>query len=191
MRWGWILASCTVVGCSSSSAPAGGSSDAGVDVGTQSDAPRVPTHHRPTAITCDDSPPPEDCAGGCPGGCTAGTNGRCVHDSHICICVYDQCFTKSDCPADKSCACRTQAYGGHGSNVCIPSNCDVDADCGPPGYCSSTFDVTCGQPDSGIYCRTPKDTCVDDADCTKSAGGYCAYVPTTGHWSCNYATCAP
>ena len=115
-----------------------------------------------------------------------------MHDSHICVCRYDECQVASDCPAGSVCACHTTAYGADLANKCIPGNCDVDADCGPGGYCSTTKDITCGGPDSGVYCRTPKDTCVDDADCTAGGKtGYCAYVPATKHWSCNYALCTP
>jgi hypothetical protein len=58
----------------------------------------------------------------------------------------------------------------------VGSNCQVDSDCGPGGFCSpSRFDINSsvdaigvlggGMILSGYFCHTSEDYCVNDSDC--------------------------
>jgi hypothetical protein len=69
------------------------------------------------------------------------------------------------------------------ANLCVASDCRVDADCGANGACSPLIDQSgCGGNGiAGFYCRTPNDTCADDSDC---ATGVCGYDFTAKHWAC-------
>jgi len=92
----------------------------------------------------------------------------------------------TDCPAGNTCACHGSAYTGGAGNTCVPGNCRVDADCGTDGYCSPAYNThSCGGV-AGYYCHTPKDTCLDDSDCTSSQSGpqVCTYSTAAGHWAC-------
>jgi len=72
--------------------------------------------------------------------------------------------------------------------VCVPSNCQVDSDCGPQGYCSPSVGGYCGAFD-GYYCHTNGDTCVNAAtDCGDCASA-CVYAPTVGHFVCGGDEC--
>ena len=88
------------------------------------------------------------------------------------------------------CACGGGFWSDN--NVCLnDGNCRTDADCGEGGACSPTLG-DCGDYAGVVayYCHTPTDECVDDADCTGTAGrGYCAYNPAAGHWMCSDAQC--
>ena len=193
------LIACLAMGCSSATtAPAGPSQDAAgadsKDAPAGGDAGRVPAAHRAAAEPCPTDTTKADCSGGCAAACTDGANGRCMQGIHTCACRYDACVVAADCGPGKSCSCRTKVLDARGSNLCIDSNCDVDADCGSTttGYCSPTFDTVCGPFDGviGWYCHTPKDTCVDDAECTAGGKiGYCAFVKAKAHWECAYAVC--
>lgn len=166
--------------------------------------PREPLVHRATAGACPTTRAAANCNVSTGGAscaadseCTGGTNGRCVGNSHDgCSCSYDTCSTDGDCTADQLCACRNDwHYGPDGPNVCLPSNCRVDADCGVGGYCSPSLDPGCGAY-FGVTlwrCHTAKDKCVDDADCTNLDGGYgapfCGYSPELGYWACSTTQC--
>jgi hypothetical protein len=104
------------------------------------------------------------------------------------------------------------------ANSCqTTSNCRVDADCGPGGYCSpSQVNVFCFclspalcdkdsgyccigtdcSPDycacgdacgHGYYCHTLADDCVDDGDC--ETGDSCNYDTVVKRWTCGW--CMP
>jgi hypothetical protein len=120
--------------------------------------------------------------------CTAGVNGRCAEQGGgvlYCACTYDTCMHDTDCATGKTCACHGSPYAGGDGNTCMPGDCRVDADCGAGGYCSPSYDVSsCGSL-GGYYCHTPKDLCVDDADCQGTSGpAVCTYVTTSGRWEC-------
>jgi hypothetical protein len=67
----------------------------------------------------------------------------------------------------------------------------------PEGYCSRGTlgdrcnghgffcQLNCGL---GYFCRTPKDTCVDDMDCTNGAS--CVYDLDSQSWTCGSYACA-
>ena len=152
---------------------------------------RVPAHHRPVAVTCParevpDPPCPfaqpdasavlpncyrsSDCHEG-------GRAGHCVFSSGMtaCQCAYDVCSSDADCHGG-SCVCQSLYVG----NACVAGGCHVDADCGAGGHCSPNFDG-CGPALVGYECHTPKDECVDDADC---AFGYCGYDRSLKGWKC-------
>jgi len=117
-------------------------------------------------------------------------------------CSFDACLTDSDCPSHHVCACSSDYYGGNGeyhANVCVPSNCQVDSDCGATGYCSPTVDASCGSRSGvvGYYCHGADDDCTNDSDCSGAndggptqGPGYCAWQPTVGKWACSYGVCS-
>jgi hypothetical protein len=78
-------------------------------------------------------------------------------------------------------------------NQCLPGDCRTDADC-KGGYCSPTYDTTCGSYDGwvGFYCHGPSDDCTNDSDCVNAQGqgGYCAFGKEVGKWICAYGICA-
>lgn len=171
----------------------------------------VPTDHRATADACATtrgpgvtvdagSPGTTTGAGSCTSDadCTAGKNGRCMNEGrqiYAYACSYDECTTDSDCGGTNVCLC---ALAGNGSGSrsghrCLPSDCRVDSDCGSGGYCSPTYDTTCGSYDglAGYDCHTAADTCTSDAQCNDGGmAGYCAFQPTVNHWGCSYGFCA-
>lgn len=130
--------------------------------------------------------------------CTAGTNGRCLLsvtsfvDMRTCTCSYDTCTSDTDCTGGP---CHCSAGPRTDANACRPGNCQVDADCGPGGYCSPTrsgttvFQRANIIDAAGYYCHTAMDTCVDDSDCVQMAtwGSHCAYDLGKAAWTCrNY-----
>jgi hypothetical protein len=133
------------------------------------------------------------------GDCAAGLNGRCLESVAACVtaCSYDECATDSDCPGNVPCSCRSSASDS-APNACLSgSNCRIDADCGPGGYCSRgtlgdrcnghpfICQLNCGR---GYFCHNSKDTCVDDTDCTNS--GLCVYDLDSQSWTCSAGACA-
>lgn len=158
---------------------------------------REPLRHRVAAEACDNMRPPgfegepiegAECAQD--SDCVDGENGRCTAGRFI-YCSYDRCFADADCANGMGggvCGCEGAAFDD--SNVCLGGNCQVDADCGPQGFCSPTFGG-CGNY-SGVeayYCHTPDDECIDDADCMDMPEGYCAFAPERGLWACSYSHC--
>jgi hypothetical protein len=139
--------------------------------------------------------------------CTMGTNGRCLPPMSNAgyYCSYDECTTDDNCATAHLCACGTP-LGINGSdgmpmrsgNRCLPSNCRVDSDCGPGGYCSPTVDPGCGPRygTTGYYCHTASDACTTDAQCQDAGAtvgpgpGFCAYDPAAGQWACHYGFCS-
>lgn len=125
------------------------------------------------------------------GECTAGQNGRCGNNRENWTCSYDECFNDSECTSGGPCACGGR-YGPEGPNTCMDGNCRIDADCGAGGYCSPTLG-DCGDYSGiiGYYCRTPRDTCVNDSECVdpERGEGYCMYRPELAHWQCGYGQC--
>lgn len=155
-------------------------------------SPRVPAEHRPTAVLCAEVRPASDPVnvqyGDCKqhADCTNGSNGRCVsgigYMSNRFYCVYDQCATDSDCDAGKVCYCTAS----EAARCLSVGNCQTDADCGGGGYgyCSPSNGWDCGgyHTIDSYHCHTPKDTCIDDSDCT--GRDYCDYDPVDGRWEC-------
>ena len=98
----------------------------------------------------------------------------------------DNCTSDSDCPSQTDCLCDYNVGGAGGSgsmNLCLPSNCRSDADCGPGGFCSPSVYQRCARI-NGYFCHGPGDECGIDADC---ASGRCAFASEVGHWICAYA----
>jgi hypothetical protein len=125
--------------------------------------------------------------------CTQGNNGRCSHPDltpAICVtaCSYDECFSDTDCPAKTPCACRQSATDST-ANTCVGgSQCRIDSDCGPGGYCSPSAGFGAFQCGIAYFCHTAADTCLNDTDC---GAAKCQYDRVAGHWHCGGATCAP
>jgi hypothetical protein len=186
--------------------------------------PRVPANHRTAGSMCpqdrgmgvmETSPQCLQGAGpvvpNCVGDtdCTNGANGRCLRfGGPACsdYCSYDECTSDSDCAGNVPCACRSSSSDS-GPNACATaSNCRVDADCGPGGFCSpSLVNKICqcsdpkfctpadlagcsgggcscsGNCGSGYFCHTPKDSCLDDSDC---GSGLCTFDLTGQTWLC-------
>jgi hypothetical protein len=178
------------------------------DGGLRPDAGRdaelgVPTLHRAAATPCPQARPLATCAQNVDGppvtgdgcnvdsDCKDGQNGRCVRDSPnagFCdVCSYDSCFVDADCQMGALCDCRA-SFGG--ANVCSVGGCRVDGDCGPGSYCSPSLTPCPGYPSlggwaDGYFCRTPRDTCLEDADCTDpTQARSCRYDSTAAAWRC-------
>ena len=127
--------------------------DAGLGAGALS-TPHVPPTHRPSGSACPQTRGTQASTAGCTcaadGGacpcaacntdsdCTKGPNGRCEASGPSTFkgCSYDQCFGDSDCMGGAPCECRASSASVV-PNTCLgESNCAVDSDCGPGGYCS-------------------------------------------------------
>ena len=170
-------------------------------------AERVPANHRASDAQCMQIAAAGSCScpdpGNCPSagwecisdsGCgDAGMNGRCIPRGGPagCFCTYDSCAGDTDCPNGQTCACHGSPYTFSAGNACVPGNCRVDADCGTGGYCSPSPARPCGEGGSsgycqgvGYYCHTPKDRCIDDADCAGSTGTGCVYSASNRSWEC-------
>jgi hypothetical protein len=200
-----------VGGASQGGAAQGGASQGGTSQGGAGGAlGRVPKNHRATAVACDHVRPTND-----PGApaldaghtgyvtcyshaeCTDGENGRCVGNGHDgWHCTYDDCFADQDCPSgniDSPGVCECEGGFRADNNVCLSGNCHVDSDCDPlEGFCSPSLGQ-CGNYAKfvGYYCHTPGDECLDDSDCGDGgySAGYCAFMPTVGHWQCSTSQC--
>jgi hypothetical protein len=140
---------------------------------------------RPTSISCPVSTATgyfPDAGASCDpdAGAACSPGLKCLHGA----CGLDACRTDSDCQTGFACICAGDFYGGNGihGNVCVTSQCRVDADCGPAEVCSPSFGEGCGGP-SGVFCHSSADTCGTDADCCGSTPG-CRYQSTLGHWAC-------
>jgi hypothetical protein len=193
--FGFVLVSAAGTGCGDVTALS-------IDSGSGGGSGPVPARHRPTAVACPMDRPAGICTS--PGSataeciadseCAAGQNGRCRQQVRFptCICSYDSCFADTDCGAGGVCSCRgSSGPTDNSANVCLKSNCRVDADCGGR-YCSPTVDFGCGAFFGvvGYYCHTAKDSCLDDTDCASQGGGDCRYNPTTAAWTCVKSICA-
>ena len=133
--------------------------------------------------------------------CTAGESGRCNFwpvsspppseaGSQLVLplcgstCSYDTCFSDPDCPPRVPCGCRSSPTAG-AANVCLTgSNCAVDSDCGPGGFCSpDSSEQTQGQ--LLYFCHTASDACLDNSDCPN---GGCQHDSASARWICVTAT---
>ena len=171
-----------------------------------------PTTHRSVATPCPSDRAEPMCdyvaAGSAPSNgsncikdidCKSGTNGRCVpsspNDGSCDVCSYDECFADGDCSRGGPCDCRTSSSDDT-ANACSAGNCRVDADCGAGGYCSPSLSQCPGYAGVdtatvGYFCRTSKDTCVEDDDC-KKPGWFqqCRYDGAAALWRCfDFPTC--
>ncbi|HEY2404917.1 MAG TPA: hypothetical protein VGI10_02895 [Polyangiaceae bacterium] len=175
---------------------AGGSAGAQAGSGGLADMARVPKNHRPASTLCPEqraavTPTPQN-SGPCASDtcecrqdsdCTQGTNGRCGIPEPIAgvWCTYDGCASDDDCPNATPCHCRSSAASWEADYCATNSNCRIDADCGPGGYCSPSY---C---DLSYHCHSPADACTDDSDCTEPAG--CNFDTTIQGFIC--ALCGP
>ena len=158
----------------------------------------VPMNHRTDDSQCATPPPAGTCtmssqgsACTADGQCTAGVNGRCIMSTSgpvSCACEYDACLQDTDCPSGELCVCQGSAYRQAALNACVTSNCRVDSDCGPGGYCSPSLGNGydgCAGSIYGYFCHVPSDGCVNDADCSAmGTGNRCEWSPASGHWGC-------
>lgn len=74
--------------------------------------------------------------------CTSGANGRCLQfPGPACNygCSYDECSADSDCTGNAPCVCRSSSADTAANTCESGSNCRVDADCGPGGFCSPSM----------------------------------------------------
>ena len=95
-------------------------------------------------------------------------------------CTDDACFRDVDCPTGHVCACGKDEVAHR--NSCVPGNCQVDTDCG--GFTCSTSWIPGDRGLShGRYCRSIRDLCKADADCSnakcifKDGAFRCGQVP--------------
>jgi hypothetical protein len=181
----------------------------------------IPIHHRQAGVACPQERAPgsvfvNTCssvfAGQCTQDtdCTAGMNGRCLPNMRLSCagqCDYDTCFGDSDCPASQPCACRQSASDSAANSCLNGSNCRIDADCGPCGFCSPTpislcvctSQAFCNPPDPhascgdscghGYFCHTPQDTCLEDSDCT--GHDTCNFDLPSQTWACTWCMAVP
>lgn len=144
----------------------------------------VPTDHRSEAVACSQERAPGSASvvGDCTedSECTDGMNGRCISPNVVgplgrSGCSYDTCFGDSDCRA-KPCRCRQSATSSAPNYCLTDSNCQLDSDCGPGGFCSpsllnvdssiaGTASSGSGLAAFGYFCHTPQDLCLNDSDC--------------------------
>jgi hypothetical protein len=171
----------------------------------------VPTKHRAASSVCPEerAPGSGNVVGECTqdSECTDGRNGRCISPNVLgplgqSACSYDDCGSDADCAANEPCRCR-ESEDSNSANVClVGSGCQVDADCGPGGYCSpSRFDIDSsvyspavigdGMSRSGYFCHTPDDFCVNDSDCDTSnclpeadCAGMACIFSSEERWDC-------
>jgi hypothetical protein len=126
----------------------------------------------------------------------AGVNGRCIQNTPGllgCLCTSDTCADDSACPAGQTCACHGSPNDYGAGNHCLPSDCRVDADCGPCGWCSPTVSSGSCLSVVGYYCHTPKDQCVNDSDCLDAGlrSATCGYDASLGYWRCIFVLGCP
>lgn len=125
--------------------------------------------------------------------CTEGQNGRCVAQygfgSPKRYCNYDECFDDGDCKTKEACSCGKNRHtfyskGRADENVCVPSNCRTDDDCGDQ-FCKPDHGYS-GADDRvfGYYCTTRSDECRNDLDCQIAGGRSRCTVSGGSHWSC-------
>jgi hypothetical protein len=202
---GAALALSTWCACGGSIAPSTGSAhETGGEKGSDAATPDahtvvdagiqpVPTNHRPSGSTCPQGRGAGMLEPGCADAgipfactldseCTMGSNGRCLPAGPLPCdmeCSYDTCTDDSQCSGNIPCICRTSASDPT-ANVCATgSQCRVDADCGPGGYCSPSDTMSCT---TAYFCHTPSDICVNDSDCNGTGG--CNYDATQMRWQC-------
>ena len=159
-----------------------------------------PEEHREVAATCSSAPGRGYAKVGVPGECSKdsdckrGMNGRCVLIGDMNparnrnACEYDDCFTDSDCHAHETCTCGFRSEMIAERHRCLPSNCRVDGDCGPNGFCSPSKRKMGSSTVEGWYCHTEDDECMNDADCPgarKMFEPYCGYSKKKERWMCD------
>jgi hypothetical protein len=124
--------------------------------------------------------------------CTEGLNGRCISPNVLgplggSGCSYDTCFSDSDCSENVPCQCRRSAEDSF-PNYCVTgSNCRLDSDCGPGGFCSpSLLDIDSsiygGAAEFGYFCHTPEDECRNHSDCAEAP----CELPSCGSTACGF-----
>ena len=187
----------SIAGCGSFSDASGGSGG---------DSTTVPTDHRTEDVACPEERGPgsanvvRDCTQD--SDCTEGMNGRCISPNVLgpsggSFCSYDTCFSDSDCSMNEPCRCR-QSAADTAPNYCVAgSNCRIDSDCGPEGFCSPSLldidsSISGGPAEFGYFCHTPRDRCLNHSDCDPSACGQslacvsmaCGYSLESNRWDC-------
>jgi hypothetical protein len=162
---------------------------------------RAPDQHRPNADLCAEPAPPGNVS--CQNDCTTspffecsgdadcaskGPSGRCVNGGGPAgsTCTFDTCTSDADCASGETCACHGSPYVSHAGSYCVHGNCRVDADCGNGGYCSPSpaSDDGNGSFGLGYYCHTPKDFCLNDADCAARGNFACTFSVAARRWEC-------
>jgi hypothetical protein len=158
--------------------------------------------HRPVAAACDSAPGEGYTHPGSSGtcskdsDCTKGRNGRCMAGrprmggrSEPNHCEYDDCFSDTECGAGETCNCglREPIPERH---RCLPSNCRIDGDCGPNGFCSPSKKALGAGTIEGWFCHTEDDECTNDGDCLPEKANsfpYCGYSKKKERWICDRA----
>ena len=194
-----LVLAASVAGCGDFTNDSGGSG------GSDGGPPTVPTGHRVEDVACPeergpgDAPVVRDCTEDAD--CTEGMNGRCISPNVLgplggSYCTYDNCFSDADCPMNEPCRCRESA-ADNAPNYCVTgSNCRIDGDCGPGGFCSPSLldidsSISGGPAGFGYFCHTPQDLCLNHGDCDPSAcelsscaSMACGYSLESNHWDC-------
>ena len=123
--------------------------------------------------------------------CTGGTDGRCLaFGGPACSygCTYDECSSDADCTSNVPCACRASDSDWTANTCATQSNCRIDTDCGPGGYCSPSMVGSVCQCASQAFCQPGEGGCYETAPdgtttqvacfCTGNCGhGYFCHTP--------------
>jgi hypothetical protein len=134
----------------------------------------------------DDCAQDSDCAGQAPCACRASSSDA----------TANTCEAASNCGVDADCGpggfCSPSLLMGGAACQCFSEafcQADTGSSCSETGPDGVTKAVPCSCPGDcgrGYFCHTPKDSCVDDADC---AGGACSFDLTSGSWMCTRQIC--
>lgn len=155
--------------------------------------------HRAVAAACDSASAPGVGTPGAGGACDrdsdckGGRNGRCMPKLGMSAtgneCEYDACFSDAECKSGETCTCGIREPWP-ARHRCQPSNCRVDRDCGPKGFCSPSKHALASKTVEGWYCHTDDDECMNDSDCPSEVPGrtdYCGYNANKERWVCDRA----
>ena len=165
----------------------------------------VPTSHRPEGVACPQERGPghasvvRDCTEDAE--CTDGMNGRCISPNVLgplggSGCSYDTCMSDADCSGREPCQCRASATSSDPNYCLTGSNCRIDSDCGPGGFCSPSLFYVGSAINSipvsgegiarfGYFCHTSEDLCQNASDCDASN---CRPEEGCGQMACGYAS---
>ncbi len=105
------------------------------------------------------------------------------------------CATASNCRVDADCGrfgfCSPSLLGPCGcisEAFCDASSAGACSETGPDGVTRSVPCSCSGKCGNGYFCHTPKDSCLDDADCPRGA---CIFDLTSQAWMCASVLCPP
>lgn len=121
--------------------------------------------------------------------CTERPFGKCVQGFGMigayCGCEY-ACEVDADCAMDEVCVCADQLAGHYLHSVCVPAECESNAECASGACDLSLYFNGCKQ-EAILACRTDNDECSTDSDCGEDST--CAFDHNMGAWTCQGIMC--